>query len=368
MFDPSKTPFIHGLELCQGFHDEVVRPLIQERFPTLRYGAGRLDSGSDVLGFDTPTSRDHAWGPQMTIFLEESEIANIKPELDEYFRQTLPVQFKGYPTNFALHEDGTFGMAAVEGPPVRHLIEITTVRDFFVDYLAYDPEQELTFAHWLSFPEQRLGTIRSGRVFHDDMAALASARASLDYYPHDLWLYLMAVAWRRIDQEEAFMGRTGDVEDEVGSRIISARLIYNIIRLCCLMERQYAPYSKWLGTAFSKLECADSIAPLFNKVLDSQNWKQREESFSAIYLQLGRMHNALGVTESLTVEVSSFHGRPYLVPHSDRFVSALADAITDPAVKDLPEHLGSIDQFVDSTDVLSYPERFQRFRDLISQI
>ncbi|MFI9627561.1 hypothetical protein [Streptomyces sp. NPDC052042] len=40
--------------------------------------------------------------------------------------------------------------------------------------------------------------------------------------------------------------------------------------------------------------------------------------------------------------------------HAERFAAALTDRITDPAVRGLPP-IGAVDQFVDSTDVLTRP-------------
>jgi hypothetical protein len=175
----------------------------------------------------------------------------------------------------------------------------------------------------------------------------------------------MAVGWRRVDQEEPFMGRAGDAGDEIGSRLIAARQVYNVIRLCFLMEKQYSPYSKWLGTAFSKLECARELSPMFEDIWSSDGWEQRQEAFSQIYEDLAHRHNHLGITPPILGKVSSFHGRPYMVIHSERFVDALLGAISDHQVKDLPKHLGGIDQIVDSTDVLAYPERFSQLQGLL---
>ncbi len=368
MLDLNKIPFIPGLELSQRFHDEVVGPLISRHYPHLPYAAGRLGEGSDVLGFDTPMSRDHAWGPRLSIFLDDGDLSSYREPLDDMFRRELPVQFHGYPTNYKPHEDGTLGMFPIDKPPVKHHISTTTVRDFFLDYLDYDPSGSLMLEHWLSFPEQRLGTIRSGRVFHDDSGELSAIRTSLDYYPHELWLYLMAVAWRRIDQEEPFMGRAGDVGDELGSRLIAARQVNNIVRLCFLMEGQFAPYSKWLGSAFSRLACASKLSPLFEQVWKGDSWEERQNALSSIYVELALQHNDLGLAPPQSPSVSDFHGRPYQVIHSDRFVEALMEAISDEHVAALPKHLGHIDQFVDSIDVLSYPKRFSQIRELIPNL
>lgn len=364
MLNLDEIPFIHGLELSRRYHEEVVGPLMRKLQPNLPYAAGRLDGGSDVLGYDTPLSRDHDWGPRLTIYLEDSDLVEAGDALSERLSYELPLDFYGYPTNYEAHEDGTMGMSLVAKHPIKHLVDFKTVPSFYRDYLEYDLSEPLSLFHWLSFPEQRLRTVRSGGIFHDDWGQLTSVRDSLGYYPGELWLYLMAVAWRRVDQEEPFMGRAGDAGDEIGSRLIAARQVYNVIRLCFLMEKEYAPYSKWLGSAFSKLECARDLSPMFEDIWKSDGWEQRQGALSLVYEDLARRHNLLGITPPVPGEVSSFHGRPYMVIHSEQFVDALLGAISDQQVKDLPKHLGGIDQFVDPTDVLAYPVRFSQLRAL----
>jgi hypothetical protein len=45
------------------------------------------------------------------------------------------------------------------------------------------------------------------------------------------------------------------------------------------------------------------------------------------------------------------------VLHAERFAEVLHAQIKNPKVRALPKYLGGIDQFVDSTDVLSSPPR-----------
>jgi hypothetical protein len=75
--------------------------------------------------------------------------------------------------------------------------------------------------------------------------------------------------------------------------VLVARLVHDLMRLCFLLERRYAPYPKWLGTAFARLEVAATIGPL------------------------------------------------------------LAAALADRTLAALPP-IGAIDQFIDSTDVLGF--------------
>ena len=206
---------------------------------------------------------------------------------------------------------------------------------------------------WIRFesacPTQLLCEATSGAVFEDGTGELVRAREGLRWYPDDVWLYVLGCQWRRIDQEEPFVGRAGEVGDELGSAVIAARLARDVMRLCFLIERQHAPYAKWLGTAFAQLACASSLTPMLKEVLRATSWKQREAALVPAYEYVARAFNDLGVTEPQDPTVHYFYDRPFRVLNSGRFVEA---CMSKTALSRLG-HKGSIDQFVDSADVLS---------------
>lgn len=121
-------------------------------------------------------------------------------------------------------------------------------------------------ADWLATPTQTLLEVVAGAVFHDDFG-LADVRSALAWYPDDVWRYVLACQWSRIAEEEAFVGRTAEVGDALGSSVVAARLVRDLMRLCLLMHRRYPPYSKWLGSAFASLPCASELTPLFARAL-----------------------------------------------------------------------------------------------------
>jgi hypothetical protein len=279
------------------------------------------------------------------------------------FRQELPVEFHGYPTHFEGNEDGTGVMALPGNGPVDHRVTILTVRDFFVDLLDFDPTGEIEAVDWVRVPAYRLLMATAGRVYHDGLGRLAPIRAKLHDYPDDVWLYVLAAQWRRIAQEEAFMGRCGQVGDDLGSRLVAARLVRDLMGLGFLMERRYPPYVKWFGRAFAQLDCAADLLPVLTRVLNADTWEDRQTHLTAAYEYAAAVHNALGITDPLSTEVSPFYGRPFLVIHADRFVDAIRAEIRSEAVLALPAHLGAFDQFVDSTDALGYVDRFRAVYD-----
>lgn len=360
--------FIPGLKLSELFHSEAVSPILASNFPAVRYSAGLLGSGSEVLGFDTIESTDHHWGPRLQVFLSDDDCATYAKRIDKVLSEQLPRQFQGYSTNFAPPDQiGVRLLKDIESGPVSHRVEITTIRSFFESFLGMNPDGEMQVIDWLTIPEQRLLSVTAGRVYHDGLGRLNEVRQRFSYYPQDVWLYLLAAQWASIAEEEAFIGRTGDVDDDLGSRIIAARLVRALMKLCFLMERQYAPYSKWFGTAFGRLSCSKKLAPIFRDVLRAGSWHEREQYLSRAYSLVAEMHNALGITQSLDTKVSPFFNRSYQVIHSERFANEIRKAVKDQEVRNIRVSIGSIDQFVDCTDIMSEPQLYRRLRTMFEQ-
>jgi hypothetical protein len=207
-----------------------------------------------------------------------------------------------------------------------------------------------------------------GPVFQDEVN-LEPARARFAYYPHEVWLYLLASGWARIGQEEHLMGSAGLVGDEIGSALIGARLVRDLMRLCFLMERQYAPYPKWFGSAFSRLQCAPDLAPALRAVQLAATWQARERHLVEAYEYVASMHNQLGVTEPIPARAEPFFGRPLRVIWGDRRAAALRARISDPTLLRLARRrpIGGIDQFSDSTDLLEDTSRRLALRLLYEQ-
>jgi hypothetical protein len=237
---------------------------------------------------------------------------------------------------------------------VGHHVEIAELGPWLTERLGVDPNRGLTTSDWLSMPHQRLAEVTQGPVFHDDSGVLTQTRADLAWYPEQVWLYVLASQWRRIAQEEAFVGRTAEAGDELGSRVVAARLVRDLMRLCFLMEKRYPPYSKWIGTAFAKLPSAGALRSVLERALAAATYDEREAALAGAYRLLGEQHNSLAITPRVDPEPRPFHGRAYLVSAADDFVAACLARIDDSWLATLAP-VGSVDQFTDSTDVLTRP-------------
>ena len=355
--------FIPGLKLCELFYEKEVGPILTKEFPRLRYSAALIGWGSEVLGFDTPLSRDHHWGPRVLLFLSNHDYSRSKEKLNQVLSENLPCDFLGYSTNYSEPDANRVRHPIrIKHGPVNHMVQVFTLKSFFEARLGFDPTKTIRVTDWLTVPQQRLLEVVSGQVYHDGLGKLRPIREKLRFYPKDVWLYLLAVQWTRISQEEAFVGRTGDVGDELGSKLVAARLVHEIVKLAFLMEKRYAPYAKWLGTAFATLKISAKLTPVLQAVLAAETRKERERQLARAYSILARRHNALKITEPLPTNVTRYYDRPYFVIHGDEFARAIRDVITDRNVKRIATAAGSIDQFIDSHDLLQQLSLVRRLR------
>ena len=348
------SDFIPGLKLSELFYREAAKPILDKFFPQVPHSAGLLGWGSEVLGYDDVQSSDHHWGPRFFLFLSAEDYKQYKNAIYETLSLNLPHRFKGYSTSFGEPDEiGVRHRSNIDSGPVNHMIHIETIKNFFGWYLGCNPYGPITAADWLSFSEHKLLGVTSGKVFRDGLGELEDIRRKFNYYPRDVWLYQLAAQWIKIFEDREFISRCGDVGDELGSMVVAAHQVKKLMHLCFLMERKYAPYTKWFGTGFAELECASELGPIFRDVLLSLTWKERESNLARAYRVIARMHNALKITPPIVEDVQVYYGRPYLVFEPPDLIRDILNNFTDEQVKAIKHGLGSVNQFVDSTNQLS---------------
>jgi hypothetical protein len=336
--------FVSGVEFNGAFYAEVIGPLVVP-WP---HAAARLGTGSDVLGFDDQRSTDHGWGPQLVLLVAESHLGDVRAAIEE----GLPDTFGGWPVRYG--RDDT---------PLIHHVSVSTPAAWLSSHLGVDPIPGLAATDWLLVPQQKLLEVTGGAVYHDDDGTLSRVRSQLSWFPEPVWLWILACQWRRIAQEEAFIGRTAEVGDEVGSRLAAARMVRELVRLWFLFNRAYWPYTKWFGSAFARLPGAEVLDRAVRDVLAAGDYRAREAALTEAYELVGRRHNETALTDSVDPTVRSFYGRGYQVLMSDRFVGACLSSLVDQELKSLPL-VGSVDQVADSTDLLSDGTRPRRLAAL----
>jgi hypothetical protein len=157
------------------------------------------------------------------------------------------------------------------------------------------------------------------------------------------------------------------VGDELGSRLVAGRVARDMMRLAFSMERRYAPYSKWLGTAFARLDCAPRLMPPLERAVAAGELAPREAALCEAGTVLAEMHNALGITEPLDPRVRPFFGRPYRVIFAARFDAAIREKIEDERIRALPSRLPAVDQLADLAGATRSPILTGRLRRIYGE-
>jgi hypothetical protein len=124
-----------------------------------------------------------------------------------------------------------------------------------------------------------------------------------------------------------------------------------VARLCLLLGRRWPPYQKWLGVALTAEPAASEVAAALGHALSAAGGEARQDALCDAYELAGAWQNRLGLAASVEPVRRPFFDRPYPVIDAGRYAGSLRAAIADETVAALPPG-GSIDQIVDSTDVL----------------
>lgn len=332
---------VSGVALSRDYYEAIVRPVIEARWPGLRHAAGRLGSGSEVLGFDDAVSRDHDFGLRVNLLVP----ADAAGQIDAHLDAVLPDRFGGYPTRFATTWD----------PQVRHRVQVEDVSTFVASRTGITASNALSVADWLSLTGQAVLEVTAGPLFVDTAGELTAARERLAWYPDDLWTYVVATDWARLAQELPFVGRTAERGDDLGSRVIASRLVDIAMHLAHLLERRWPPYAKWAGTSLSRLPLAGTALEPLYRALDARDWRTREGGLVDALRTLHQLQGQIGLP-AVDDPIEFFWDRRYRSVRDD-VVTRLEASITDQAVRALPRGLGSAEQWSHNVDVLVNPGR-----------
>jgi hypothetical protein len=333
-----------GREFARHFHADLVAPLLARDMPRLRYAAGRLGSGSDVLGFDDAVSRDHDWGCRLNLLVDEPDHGAV-PQVSALLERELPESYRGYPVRFPVTWDTS----------LSHKVDVATVAGFAAGRLGVDPTSGLSVLDWLVLTGHSVLEVTAGPVFTDRTASLAPVRAALAWYPPDIERYVIAAGWQQVMQDMQMTGRAARRGDELGSRLLSARAASDLMWLAFVLSRQWPPYPKWRGTAFRGLAMAADLERPLTVAATAPGWRDRENGLAdacEVLLNAQRAHGHPTPASAVT----RFGDRPYRSV-DEAVPEQLIASITDPDVARLPASVGSVEQWASGAGILARPDR-----------
>lgn len=277
-----------------------------------------------------------------------------KDRVFQVLSENLPYTFQGYSVHFTEPDPNDCGVQhpkyICEGN-VNPLIFIQTFDDYLTEQLGTSDLVNIQPYAWLAFSEHRLLSLVSGRFFVDGLHC-ADILSKIRYYPLEVKLYMIASNWDIIASEQAFVKRCGECGDEIGSRIICNRIAERLMRLCFLYTNTYAPYSKWFGTAFDRLDVDDRIKNTIHLAVSANSLEEREDQIVRAQALVAEMHNASGLTDRVDYQIERYFGRNAKVIFADKFAEATVHTLQGTALANVPligtfSQIGGLSSFSD---------------------
>lgn len=336
-----------GLDLSRAHYNEIVRPLIEHRFPDIAasHAAALIGWGSDVLGNDDEYSRDHEWGPRCILLLPDSLIEHAADVWHE-LNSKIPGSFLGYHTRFVADE----GLIRRPSDNGDVHIEITTCSEYFRRGIGVvKPETHL---EWLTVPEHKLLELTSGEVFYDGTGELTSLRDFYKaYYPLDVWKYRLAYAWMSLAYDVDLIGLCDARGDILSARYCLGESIFRIIKLAHLLNRVYAhAYPKWLGKQFYKLpHLSAEIGPVLESCHFERDPRSVREKLEDVCRRLIDYQNSIESLPKVDL-VQSPYSRGFWSIDLGRIACELHASVKGPLFE--TGLYGAIDQWVTNQDVM----------------
>ncbi len=336
---------MNGLELSRHLYEEIGHPVIERNFPCVLplMATGLIGCNSQVYGYDDEVSRDHAWGPFFIVYLRDS----IEPEtiraMEAKLHEAMPDSFKGVP--LSAQRDTLFNM------PDFMLTHARDAKRFLIGYPDLPPGD----LAWMTIPENRLYEATRGEIFRDPSGLMTNWRASLAYFPENVWRKRVSFSWYAL-AAAAQLPRYVRRRDAVGAHLCISWLLEMSMRLYLLLHSTYAPWRKWLAR-----ECRE-VAPDdadFHDTIQALAREQHLERAEMLALQLldhlGCLANAKGTIESQPLRVE--HNATFLDFNFAGFWQAFLEGVTGD-LRRLPLEAGPVDLWGPLHTMTSAPPRF----------
>jgi len=251
-----------GREISVEFIHEIVWPLLARRLPRAcdLLALAVVGTGSDVAGLDDDISRDHHWGPRANVMVLPEDKRTLIPAVRSALSAGLPSRYRGYPV--------TTGLTIMAG------VCCTSIDEFF-DYFLGTTRLPRTDLEWLGLCEVDLRHATGGVVVIDGPGELIRRREHLAYYPDNVWKKRIADWCMYITGRDApyNLHRVARRGDDLTASIYKSLYLKQAMELCFLLNRTYAPYTKWLNRTFRRLpRFVDRAAPLVDAIQEEPDF------------------------------------------------------------------------------------------------
>jgi len=265
------STFVSGLEISKKFYETYGKPMLDKEFPEYvsRIAVGLVGEGSDCMGFDDETSRDHDWGPGFCIFIPAELEAEIGDKLRDCY-DTLPAEFMGYQRENTAQGKNRCGVWTIEG--------------FYQKYAGYQSEDG-SF-DWRGLEDFSFLAATDGEVFADPEGKFTEIREKLKAgFPEEIRFLKLAEDCAKVSQTGQYnYFRMISRGDRLTADAMLMECTRHVCRLWHHLCNAYAPHDKWLVKSTERLPGGDGVVTMLEELhktlsMDSERARINVQAF-----------------------------------------------------------------------------------------
>ncbi|HBZ52676.1 MAG TPA: hypothetical protein DEO82_02770 [Eubacterium sp.] len=252
-----------GLELAREYYHTYGKKLISDYASNPdSVCAGLVGEGSECLGFDDETSKDHDFGGICIFVPDETTDEELKRLSDAYEELVKKTVEK---TGKSIYGDGRRG--------------VFRVSQFYENLLGTDPFA-ITDVDLIFIPDYCIANATSGEIFCEGDGTFVRIRDKLKVMPRDVKLKKLAARMGYMAQYGQYnYMRMYNRGEFCACLVAKAEFMKQAAWACYLLEGKYSPYYKWM---FRGLDGLGDFAKGIKERLNRLNTLEGYECFCEI--------------------------------------------------------------------------------------
>ena len=262
--------FVKNLDACRSFYEQYGASMIHDKFAEYedRIAVGLVGEGSDCFGFDDIISTDHDYAIGFCMWLTDEDYDKIGNKLQEAYEKLINdmgmifARKNGISTGMSIAIDGRRGVKTING----FYSEITGLNS---------ADENMAQAIW-TVSDEKLATATNGEIYKDTLGTFTQIRNSiLEYRPEEIRRLMLGEEMHYFSQyAQSNYSRMMARKDYVSANLCISKGIESAMRIAYILNKQYAPYYKWMRKGMDNLTVLRNMTKLLDEIALCENQKE----------------------------------------------------------------------------------------------
>lgn len=306
---------MQGLEISKEFYLTYGKPMLEEQFSDVidRIAVGLAGEGSECLGFDDETSRDHDFDAGFCLWITEVDEREFGFRLERAYAK-LPKEFMGIRKGLVSPVGGN-----------RH--GVITIENFYTRFLGA-PTAPDTIERWLYTPTHSLASASNGEVFRDDSGVFSSVREILlKGYPED-------IRRKKLSAHTVLMAQAGQYNfmrlikrgESGAAQLAVFEFVKHAISAIYLLNNKYEPFYKWAYRGLEKLPVLGHISDSLQALTQLDNSDENIDLKQTVIEDIASLFVTEFQNQNLTKAICT---------DLEKHAYSILDSISDPNLRNM---------------------------------